>query len=60
MYCKFADVSFRKPTETFWELCTNLTQDMYKNIYCTVFFIQLLMREAEKESDREILHNVKC
>jgi len=45
---------------TFWELCTNLTQEMYKNIYCTVFFIQLLIREAGKEPDREILHNVKC
>jgi len=45
---------------TFWELRTNLTQEMYKNIYCTVFFIQLLMREAGKEPDREILHNVKC
>ena len=60
MYCKFANVSFWKPTVTFWELRTNLTQEMYKNIYCTVFFIQLLMREAEKEPDREILHNVKC
>ena len=60
MYCTFANVSFCKPTVTFWGLRTNLTQEMYKNIYCTVFFIQLLMREAEKEPDREILHNVKC
>ena len=45
---------------TFWELRTNLTQEMYKNIYCIVFFIQLLMRVAEKEPDREIVHNVKC
>ena len=60
MYCKFANVSFWKPTVTFWELRTNLTQEMFKNIYCTVFFIQLLMREAGKKPDSEILLNVKC
>ena len=45
-----------KPTVTFWELRTNLIQEVYENIYCTVFFIQLLMREAGKVPDREILH----
>jgi len=60
MYCKFANVSFWKPTVIFWGLRTILTQEMYKNIYCTVFFIQLLMREAGKKPDREILLNVKC
>jgi hypothetical protein len=49
MYCKPANVGFCKTTVTFWELCTNFTKEMYINIYCTVFVVQLLMGEAGKE-----------
>jgi len=49
MYCKSAVFIFWKPTLTFWELCTKLTKEMYKNMCHTLSFVQLLMREAGKE-----------
>jgi hypothetical protein len=49
MYGKSAIVSFCKLTLQFWELCTDLTKEMYKNIYCTVFLVQLQIREDGKE-----------
>jgi len=49
MYCKSAVFSFWKPTVTFWELCTNLTKEIYKNRCHTLSFVQLQMREAGKE-----------
>jgi len=50
MYCKSAVFSFWKPTSKFFELHTNLTKEMYKNRCHTLSFVQLLMREAGKET----------
>jgi hypothetical protein len=57
MYCKSAIVSFCKPTVTFWELCTNLTKEMYKNMDCTVILVHFLVREGGEEPARVILHS---
>jgi hypothetical protein len=45
----------------FWELRTNLTKEMYKNMYCTVFLVQLVMREGGEEPVEKycIVLNVK-
>jgi len=50
MYCKSAIVSFCKPTLPFWELIAILTEEMYKNMYCVVFLLQLLMGGGWKET----------
>jgi hypothetical protein len=49
MYCKSAIVLFCKPTVTLWELCTNLTKQIYRNVYCAMVLVQLLMWQAGKE-----------
>jgi hypothetical protein len=49
MYCKFAIVNFNKPTVTLWELRTNLTKEMYRNMCYLVVLVQLLMRRAVKD-----------
>jgi len=54
MYCKSTNVSFCKPALTLWELRTVLTVEMYRNVYCFVVLVQLLMGEGGKE------HVVKC
>ena len=56
MYCKSTIVSFYKPTLLFWELLTILTKEMYKNMYCAVFLVQLLMGETGKEPAGEMLY----
>ena len=57
-----ANVSFCKPALTFWELCTILTEEMYKNMYCAVVLVQLLMGEGGKEHVEKccIVLSVKC
>jgi len=62
MYCKFANVSFCKPALTLWELRTICTKEMYRNMYCAVFLVQLLMGEDRKGPVVKycIVLNVKC
>jgi hypothetical protein len=54
MYCESATFSFWIPTLTFWGLHIVLTKEMYKNMYCAVFLVQLLMGEGGKELLRNI------
>ena len=48
MYCKFANVSFCKPALTLCELRTVRTEEIYRNMYCAVFLVQVLMGEDGK------------
>ena len=48
MYCKCANVSFCKPALTLWGLRTVCREEMYRNMYCAVFLVQLLMGEDGK------------
>ena len=48
MYCKFANVGLCNPALTLWELRTVRTEEMYRNMYCAVFLVQLLMGEDGK------------
>jgi hypothetical protein len=52
-------VSFCKPTLTFWELLTAPTKEIYKNMYCTVLCIQLVMCKVGKGPAGEILHSAE-
>jgi len=62
MYSKSANVNFCKPALTFWELCTVLTVEMYRNVYCVVVLVQLLMGEGGKERVEKccMVLSVKC
>jgi len=62
MYCKTANVSFCKPALTLWELRTSLTEEMYRDVYCVVVLVQLLMGEGGKERVEKccIVLSVKC
>ena len=62
MYCKFANVSFCKTALILWELCTILTEEMFRNMCCAVFLVQLLMGEDGKGHVEKycIVLNVKC
>jgi hypothetical protein len=62
MYCKSATVSFCKPALTLLELCTVLTEGMYKNVYCVVVLVQLLRGEGGKEHVEKccMVLSVKC
>jgi hypothetical protein len=59
MYCQFVTVSFCKPTLTLWELLIALTKEMYKNMYCAVLFLMLIMWEGGKRPAGEILHSAE-
>jgi len=62
MYCKSEIVSFCKPTLTFWELCTNLTREIYRNMCYPLVLAQLLMREVGKGPVEKyyVVLNVEC
>ena len=62
MYCKSANVSFYKIALTFWELCTVLTKEIFKNMDCAVVLVQLLVGEGGKEHVEKccIVLSVKC
>jgi len=62
MYSKSAIVNFCKPALPFWELCTVLTVEMYRNVYCVVVLVELLMGECGKERFEKccIVLSVKC
>jgi len=61
MHSKSATVSFCKPARPLWELSTVLLEEMYKNMYCAVLYVQLLMGEDGKEPVEKccIVLNVK-
>jgi len=54
MHCKSATVSFCKPTLTLSELSTVLADEMYKNMYCAVVLVRLLMGEDGKNLLRNV------
>ena len=62
MYCKSANVSFCKAALTFWDLHTVLTEELYRNVYCVVVLVELLLGEGGKECVEKcyIVLSVKC
>jgi len=61
MHFESATVNFCKPALPLWELSTFLAEDMYKNVYCALVLLQLLMVELGKEPVEKcsIVLNVK-